>query len=394
MDRFPEEKAKIIQKAARQAQDAQQEAEENGGTRGPPEKYSIGEIKGEKKKYGAGVVLDTDIFEGVRQRDWGKTLGTYIYENMAGAELTMFDEDGNPEVVYLARENDRVKKDGTKNSHKVLDKLAGYRGDTIRAKAIVQLDEVLETSRSKETTEDHSHQWLDAHGWIIRNAYLQDESGNIYEATLNIANGKDRKILYEVNRVHQIDKIKSPGEHTVTDNGQRFRYQKPGTGGAQSETKDNINENAANVKEHFSISEDSDARQLTEAQQEFFKGSKAAGLLRTARGRLRRIPQRSTRNTSRNSRMRKAPKRQKNPAEIRRFQPDLVGVSGFEPEASWSRRLVGYFSRAFQGISAPFRSENFTAVSFPARINPPNFSAFGSRFGSGQGTGSAETAPL
>ena len=275
MDRLPEAKTQIIQKAAQRAQDAQQATEENGGTRGPPEKYSIGEIKGEKKKYGAGVVLDTDIFEGVRQRDWGKTLGTYVYENMAGAELTMFDEDGNPEVVYLARENDRVKKDGAKNSHKVLDKLAGYRGDTIRAKAIVQLDEVLETSRSKETTEDHSHQWLDAHGWIIRNAYLQDESGNIYEATLNIANGKDRKILYEVNRVHQIDKIKSPGEHTVTDNGQRFRYQKPGTGGAQSETKDNINENAANVKEHFSISEDSDGRQLTEAQREFFKDSKA-----------------------------------------------------------------------------------------------------------------------
>lgn len=274
MDRLPEEKARIVQQAAQRRLEAQR-AEKSGETRGPPEKYSIGEIKGEKKKYGSGVVLDTDIFEGVRQRDWGKTLGTYVYENMAGAELTMFDEDGNPEVVYLARENDRVKKDGAKNSHKVLDKLAGYRGDTIRAKAIVQLDEVLETSRSKEITEDHSHQWLDAHGWIIRNAYLQDESGNIYEATLNIANGKDRKILYEVNRVHQIDKIKSPGEHTVTDNGQRFRYQKPGTGGAQSETKDNINENAANVKEHFSISEDSDGRQLTEAQREFFKDSKA-----------------------------------------------------------------------------------------------------------------------
>ena len=41
MDRLPEAKAKIIQKAARQAQDAQQTAEENGGTRGPPEKYSI-----------------------------------------------------------------------------------------------------------------------------------------------------------------------------------------------------------------------------------------------------------------------------------------------------------------------------------------------------------------
>lgn len=45
MDRFPEEKAKIIQKAARQAQDAQQAAEENGETRGPPESYSIAKTR-------------------------------------------------------------------------------------------------------------------------------------------------------------------------------------------------------------------------------------------------------------------------------------------------------------------------------------------------------------
>ena len=255
MDRLPEEKARIVQQAAQGRLEAQS-AEKSGETRDPPEKYSIGEIEGEKGEYGTGVILDTDIFKGIRQKDWGKTLGAYVYENMAGAELTMFDEAGNPEVVYLARENDRVRKDGAKNSHKVLDKLAGYRGDTVRAKAIVQLDEVLGTSKFKETTNEHSHQWMDAHGWMIRTAYLQDENGNIYEATLNIANGKDRKILYEVNRVHQIDKIKSPGEHTVTDNGQRFRYQKPGTGGAQSETKNNINENAANVKERFPISED------------------------------------------------------------------------------------------------------------------------------------------
>ena len=97
---------------------------------------------------------------------------------------------------------------------------------------------------------------------------------------------------------------------------------------------------------------------------------------------------------SQNSPSGKVLKTQKNPAEIRRFRPDLVGVSGFEPEASWSRRLVGYFSRTFQGISAPFRSENFTAASFPARINPPDFSAFGSRFGSEQKTSGTETAPL
>ena len=76
------------------------------------------------------------------------------------------------------------------------------------------------------------------------------------------------------------------------------------------------------------------------------------------------------------------------------FQLLLVGGSGFEPEASWSRRLVGYFSRTFQGISAPFRSEDFTAASFPARIIPPDSSAFGSRFGSEQKTSGAKTAPL
>ena len=86
---------------------------------------------------------------------------------------------------------------------------------------------------------------------------------------------------------------------------------------------------------------------------------------------------------SQNSPSKKVLKTQKNPDEIGRFHPDLVGVSGFEPEASWSRRLVGYFWRAFQGISEPFRSEDFAASSFPARINPPDFSAFGSRFGSG-----------
>ena len=41
MDRLPEAKTQIIQKTAKRAQDAQQTAEENGGTRGPPEKYSI-----------------------------------------------------------------------------------------------------------------------------------------------------------------------------------------------------------------------------------------------------------------------------------------------------------------------------------------------------------------
>ena len=168
-------------------------------------------------------------------RDWGNVLSKYVYENMAGAELTMYDENGDAETVYLARENDRVRKDGANRSHKVLDKLAGYRGDNVRAQAIVQLSEVLATSKQQETTDTHSHQWMDENGWIIRTAYLQNKNGDIYEATLNIADGRDRKILYEVNKVHQVDKTKIPGEHTATGESQHFRYQKTGAGGTQTE---------------------------------------------------------------------------------------------------------------------------------------------------------------
>lgn len=66
MDRFPEEKAKIIQKAARQAQDAQQAAEENGKTRGPPEKYSVG-----TSTDGTPVaIVDNDILSHIDTSTW------------------------------------------------------------------------------------------------------------------------------------------------------------------------------------------------------------------------------------------------------------------------------------------------------------------------------------
>lgn len=209
----------------------------SGSARAPPagDKFSIIRVEGQKQDYGQGVLLDTNIFDGVKTRDWGSVLGKYVYENMAGAELTVYDENGDAETVYLARENDRVRKDGANRSHKVLDKLAGYRGDNVRAQAIVQLSEVLATSKQQETTDTHSHQWMDENGWIIRTAYLQNKNGDIYEATLNIADGRDRKILYEVNKVHQVDKTKIPGEHTATGESQHFRYQKTGAGGTQTE---------------------------------------------------------------------------------------------------------------------------------------------------------------
>ena len=168
-------------------------------------RYSIGEIVGKKKHYGVGVILDTNLFDNVKPRDWGKVLNKYVYENLAGAELTMYDDSGTPETVYLAKETDRVRKDGAKNSHKVLDKLARYKGDNIRALATVHLAEALEASNNETSTDEHSHQWMDENGWTYRQVYLQERNGSIYEATLNIANGRDRRILYDINQIRKVD---------------------------------------------------------------------------------------------------------------------------------------------------------------------------------------------
>lgn len=172
-------------------------------------------------------------------------------------------------TVYLARENDRVKKDGAKNSHKVIDKLARYKGDNIRALATVHLPEALVTSKNKTSTDEHSHQWMDEKGWIYRTAYLQDRNGIIYEATLNIADGKDRRILYDITNIRKIDTKKEATGGVVSST----------ETGRDSHTNGNfqhsIIEEENNVKQRFSIEEDSAGRELTEGQKEFFANSKA-----------------------------------------------------------------------------------------------------------------------
>lgn len=77
MDRLPEAKTQIIQKAAKTAQDAQQTAEENGGTRGPPEKYRYsmyigGEIDSKSTYEGIQAVAEMQPVAEVSGTEFGK----------------------------------------------------------------------------------------------------------------------------------------------------------------------------------------------------------------------------------------------------------------------------------------------------------------------------------
>ncbi len=222
--------------------------------------YSIAEIKGEKQDYGLGVVLDTKLFDGVSPRNWGKVLGKFVYENLAGTELRTFDEFGNEQTVYLARENERVRKDGAKNNHKVIDKLARYTGDNARAIAVVQLSELLKTSRYENTTDEHTHQWMDSRGWEYRKTYIQDMAGNIYSATLNIARGNDRKLLYDINNVRRIDEGSIAGG--VVSSARRSGRDSLTSHNASSDRR--IAQNDRNVKKKFSLSPTEKAQRAQE----------------------------------------------------------------------------------------------------------------------------------
>ena len=211
---------------------------------GDGRQYSIAPISGDNGEYGDGVILDATIFDGVKPRYWNKVVADFIYNKMAGAELTMYDEAGNPETVYLARLNDRVTKDGAKNSHKVLGKLAEVKAGNVNALATVHLSELLAASHYEDTTDDHSHQWLDENGWEIRYAYMQDKGGNIYRACLNIANGRRGKILYAINKVHKVDEKRTAGGNVPsTENGRGLHT-------SHSSLEDSVPDSERDVKQY------------------------------------------------------------------------------------------------------------------------------------------------
>jgi hypothetical protein len=222
--------------------------------------YSIAEIKGEKQDYGIGVVLDTKLFDGVKPRYWGKVLGKFVYENLAGTELRTFDENGNEQTVYLARENDRVRKDGANNSHRVIDKLARYTGDNTRALAVVHISELLATSEHENTTDEHNHQWMDSRGWEHRKTYIQDAAGNIYSATLNIARGNDRNILYDINNVRRIDEGSIAGGAVSSTR----RSGRDSLTSHNASLDGRIAQNDRNVKKKFSLSPTEKAQRAQE----------------------------------------------------------------------------------------------------------------------------------
>ena len=151
------------------------------------------------------VELDTKIFKGKKPRDWHNVVKDYVYNNLAGKTITIYNEDGSVEKICFAGTNERVRKDNANNSHKVINKLA-LSNNNIRNLCILQIYDVLQLSFIIGFSNQHTHQWLDEYGWEYRKIFLRDKYNNVWEAVLNIAKTHNgRFILYDINKIKKVE---------------------------------------------------------------------------------------------------------------------------------------------------------------------------------------------
>ncbi len=165
--------------------------------------------------------------------------------------LPIVDESGNTAILQFANPNDRVTKNG-KSEHKVIDKLSNS-SDNISKLAVIHIDEIVSVSDENLPyfTSDNNHQWLDANGWLHRNAnVINQKNGNIYNLTIDIAKTADgRTILYATD-----GKIKKVG--SVQVNSLKIKVS-----GQDSNFFDSVPQSDENVNTQFSVSEDSEGEQ-------------------------------------------------------------------------------------------------------------------------------------
>ena len=101
---------------------------------------------------------------------------------------------------------------------------------------------------------------MDSKGWELRRTYIQDMAGNIYSATLNIARGNDRNLLYDINNVRRIDEGSTAGG--VVSSARRSGRDSLTSHNASSDGR--IAQNDRNVKKKFPLSPTEKAQRAQE----------------------------------------------------------------------------------------------------------------------------------
>lgn len=176
------------------------------GTEGET-RFSINEIVDDDgNKYGIGVVLDSNLLEGLNQNERKQMVKERVVGELAGQQVIAYDKSGNAVEINFAQKGDKFKNKNGKNAsvlkelyHKNIDK-------SIKQEAVVLADELVESAKYRESEKaKYSHDWLDNNGknnWDYWDVYIQDKNKTVYVATLNVANTQNgSKILYDIDPI-------------------------------------------------------------------------------------------------------------------------------------------------------------------------------------------------
>lgn len=197
-------------------------------------KMSVREIERDGINYGIGVYLDSTLLENLTDKERVQMVKERVKE-LGGQSFTAYDDSGNAVSIKIAEAGERFQNWRGKNVPVNNDLTTKYRKSRIKQESVVLADELITTARSpKESSSSHPHEWLDNFGennWEQWTSYIQDKSGNVWVATLHIANADSGlKYLYDIAPIKEanpVESIKKAGQrgnsrtsllaHSITD---------------------------------------------------------------------------------------------------------------------------------------------------------------------------------
>lgn len=272
-DAIREIMGKLTGKAKQQAQTAEgllQQAFEAAAQSSKNAATESGEARFEIKTLGDGrsyVKADRQVLEGDDPKQWGVQLQNYINSEIRkGNDIVLPTTDGG--LVRLT-ERSAYKLADNKSTDLKTHRKTQLSDEAYRLKetAASHIDEIILTGEFSHNMEDiggvHQND-IGEDGFNSYVSYFEDSDGQYYRISFVSALNGNEETAYSIGN---IQKRKKP----TTGNGSSTRESGALNGGRLS--GNSVPQNEGNVK-RYSLKEDSEGRELTEQQQEYFKDSK------------------------------------------------------------------------------------------------------------------------
>ena len=222
------------------------------------------------KKY---VKADRQVLFGSDPDSWSEQLEDYINGKIRrGQDVQLIAEDGD--VLLLTRTSAGKLSDNHTSDGRTMSDAAFER----KANAAAHIDELVEvSSKGKKTIidKDARHGDMASGGWNYRTAYFMDFDGKYYKTTISVAEGSGGSIVYNVGKMQERSTPQIGGS-----SGKAGALRGNASTNSIRQSNDNSQEKSSDKVQ--SSMRDSAGRELTEAQQAYFKDSK----VRDADGKL------------------------------------------------------------------------------------------------------------